>query len=395
MQLIANLDRGGGQEVVRTLVRHLPDEGVDPVVVTLRDGPLRAEIEGLGVPVEVVVGDRRPITAGARGLADLGRLRSRLAGVADRHRVDVIQTHLLRSLDFVAMTLRRPGRRAVFWTVHNAMLELRPDQLPSGDRLLGPKRTAHRWLYRAGARLVDGFIAVSTDVASAVRETYGPPRNRLAVIPNGVDIDRYRGEVDRGAVRRRVGITADAPTIIVVAKLMEQKGHAVLLDALPAIRAQVPDVKVLFVGEGELRADLEERIRSSGLDGVVRTLGDRADVADLLAASEMFVLPSRWEGLPMALLEAMAAGRPVVASAVSGTREVVEDGVSGLLVPPGDPAALARAVVRVLSSADEQHRLGHEGRIRVEACYSARAQARRHAELFRSRLMMPPAGGGT
>lgn len=388
LQAIANLDRGGGQEVVRTLVRYLPEAGSDPVVVSLADGPLRGEIEALGVPVEIVRGRTKALTSGPAAIGELRRIRADLARVVARHRPEVIQTHLLRSLDFLALTLRRePGVRAVFWTVHNAMLDLRADQLPGAQRwLLGPKRLAHRTLYRAGGRLADGFIAVSSDVAESVRAAYRPPSGRLSVIPNGVDVERYTQAVDRNAVRASIGVAPEAPLAIVVAKLMTQKGHAVLLDALPGVLDRVAGLRVVLVGEGELRDALEARVAGAGLQDSVTFAGNRGDIAQLLAASDLFVLPSLWEGLPMALLEAMASGLPVVATAVSGTREVIEDGRSGILVPPGDAPALGAAMIAVLERPETAAALGAAARSRVEDCYSARAQAQRHAELYRSRL---------
>ncbi len=387
MQLVGNLERGGGQEVVRTLVRHLPDADVEPIVVTLSDGPLRSEIERQGIPVEVVAGRRHGVAAGTAALRELRRIRTDLADVVHRHRVSVIQTHLLRSLDFLALSLRGgQGADIVFWTMHNAMLELRADQLPGSRLMLRPKRAAHRMLYRLGARTVDGFIAVSTDVGNAVREAYRPSARRLTVIPNGVDIERYGEEVDRSFVRSEFGIAGDAPVAIVVAKLMEQKGHSVLLDAIPAVLAHIPRLEVLLVGEGELRPSLEARAAQMGIGANLHFAGNRADIPALLAASDLFVLPSRWEGLPMALLEAMAAGLPLVASSVSGTREVVEHSTSGLLVPPDDSSALARAMVKILADPVAADAMGRAARARVDACYSARAQARRHAALYRSRL---------
>jgi len=334
------------------------------------------------------------LTAGPAAVAELRRIRRDLAGVVARHRPQVLQTHLLRSLDFLALSLRRePGVRAVFWTVHNAMLDLRADQLPRSQRwLLGTKRFAHRTLYRAGGRMADGFIAVSSDVAATVREAYRPPIERLAVIPNGVDVERYAREVDRDAVRSSIGVAPDAQLAIVVAKLMTQKGHAVLLDALPRVLERVSALRVVLVGEGELRGALDARVTDGGLAGRVIFAGNRGDIPQLLAASDLFVLPSLWEGLPMALLEAMASGLPVVATAVSGTREVIEPGRSGILVPPGDADALAEAMLGVLEQPAVAASLGAAARKRVEDCYSARAQALRHAELYRLRLASTSGG---
>jgi glycosyltransferase involved in cell wall biosynthesis len=386
LQIVGNLDRGGGQEVVRTLARFLPEEGCAPVVVTLRDGPLRAELEALGIPVEIVAGRTRPFLS-TGSVAELRRIRSDLDHLVRRHRAEVVQTHLLRSLDFLVLSLRGHGTlRAVFWTVHNAMLDLRADQLPGGRWLLWPKRAIHRLLYRVGGRQVDAFIAVSADVAEAVQRDYRPPRGKLAVIPNGVDVDRYGGSSKSGALRAELGIPASAPVAIVVAKLMEQKGHRILLKALPAVRRRVPDLHCLFVGDGHLRDEIAARVRDLGLADRVHLLGDRADVPDLMAVGDVFILPSLWEGLPMALLEAMASRLPVIATAVSGTREVLDDGRSGVLVPAGDAEALGGALTGLLEDPERAARLGAAARDRVEECYSARVQARRHAELYRSRL---------
>lgn len=387
LQVVGDLERGGGQEVVRTLVRHLGEFGVDPVVASLADGPLRGEIEAAGVPVVIIPGRTTSILEGPAAIRDLLRIRAELAGIARVHRIRVIQTHLLRSLDFLTLTLRaEPKIDAVFWTIHNALLDLRADQLPGRVWLLRPKRLVHRMLYRMGGRLVDGFIAVSDDVAASVRRAYRPPRDRLVVIPNGVDIDRYARSDARSVLRDALGVPGDAPLAIVIAKLMTQKGHSVLLEALPIVLDRFPELRTVLVGDGELRHELEMAVRDANLQERVVFLGSRGDIPALLAASDLFVLPSLWEGMPMALLEAMASGLPVVASGVSGTREVVEPDRSGVIVPPGDIGALADGIVRVLSQPAFASSLGQAARVRVEDCYSARAQARRHAQLYRSRL---------
>jgi glycosyltransferase involved in cell wall biosynthesis len=389
LHIVANLERGGGQEVVRTLVRYLPEAGVSPVVVALADGPLRGEIEGLGIPVEIITGRRHSVSSGLGALYELRRIHADLARVIARHRPQVVQTHLLRSLDFVVLSLRRePGVRAVFWTVHNALLDLRADQLPGQRWLLGPKRAGHRLLYRAGGRLVDGFIAVSSDVGNSVRAAYRPPNDRLTVIPNGVDTERYAVSIDRREVRVRAGLPVDGPLAIVVAKLMEQKGHAVYLDALPGVLERVPGLHTAFVGDGALRDVLRARAARLGVAGKVSFLGSRDDVPALLSASDLFVLPSLWEGLPMALLEAMASRLPVVATSVSGTREVVEPDRSGVLIAPGRADMLAAAMAEVLRDGERADALGAAARLRVEDWYSARTQALRHARLYRTRMAM-------
>jgi glycosyltransferase involved in cell wall biosynthesis len=381
MHLIANLERGGAQEVVRTLVRALPSSGWRPVVVTFRDGPLRAEIEAAGVPVRLLPGRRHSMLSPLRTGSELRSIRHELLAAIDDDDVAVVQTHLLGSLDFLALTVRDGRDPIVLWTVHNALLDLRADQLPDDQRwLLGAKRAGYRLAYRLGARRVDGFIAVSDDVATAITHAYRPPRGRLFLIPNGVDVERYAEQGDRAGVRAGLGLPASARLIIVVAKLFAQKGHAVLLEALASTSVRTDDA-VLVVGEGPERDRLEDIARRRGLR-CVRFLGARPDIPQLLAASDLFVLPSLWEGLPMALLEGMAAGLPVIATDVAGSRQVVVNGESGLLVPPGDPTALASAMTGLLADDAERTRLGRAARQRVESEFSAARQAARHAEAY-------------
>ena len=389
LQVVANLDIGGAQEVVRTLSRFLPEFGCRPVVVSLRDGPLRGEIERLGVPVEILPGRSHSLVSSPRAIGELMRLHAELGRSAERHGASVIQTHLLRTLDFVVLPLLlRRGLRHVYWTVHNARLDLRADQVPGRRWLLGPKVRAHRALYWAGVRAASGFIAVSDDAARAVREQLHPPPGKLFTIPNGVDTDRYGAPVDGAAVRARLGLPAGR-LVTVVAKLMEQKGHRVLLDALPGVVERHPDLQVALAGEGPLRDEIARQAAALGLAARVHFVGNRSDVADLLAASDLFLLPSLWEGLPMALLEAMASRLPVIATAVSGSRDVVVNDESGLLVPPGDAAALSVAMAELLADPARAARLAEGARTRVEESFSARTQARRHVALYRRRANRP------
>jgi glycosyltransferase involved in cell wall biosynthesis len=392
LHVIANLDTGGAQEVVRTLVPALAEAGFRPVVASLRDGPLRAPIEAAGIPVEIVSGRRHALTAPHRAVPELLRLRRELASIVERHRVAVIQSHLLRSLDFLVLWLRRePGVRAVLWTVHNARLDLRSDQLPASAvqrALLRPKRAGYRASYRLGARLGDGFVAVSDEVAAAIAREIRPPVDRIATIANGVDTARYPASVDRTQVRAQLGVEDGRTLLLSVGKLMRQKGHAVLVDALSAL--DDPDVLVVVAGDGELRQSLEARSAAAGVADRLRFLGSRRDVPELLAAADGFVLPSLWEGLPMALLEAMASGLPVLATDVSGTRQVVISGTSGLLVPPDDPAALAAGLRELLAIARSPVRssaMADAARSRVEEGYGVRQQAAAHAALYRSVLV--------
>lgn len=383
LQLIGNLDIGGAQEVVRTLAKYLAQCGCRPVVATFKDGPLRHEIERLGIPVEILPSRRYSIVAFPLFVRDMLRIRRALVDLVRRYDITIVQTHLLRSLDFLTLTLRyRTSVRRIFWTVHNSNFALRADQLPGYKWLLGPKRFAHRLLYRWTARWVDGFIAVSDEVRAAILDTIGPVGDKIAVICNGVDIERYQQPDDRSRLRRELGLADSNRLIVVVGTLKEQKGHRYLVEAVASLVSRYSDLRILFAGDGQLRSELQAQARSLGLDDHIHFLGNRSDVPALLAASDYFVLPSLWEGLPMALIEAMASGLPILATQVSGTKQVMVDGQTGLLIPPGDVEQLRAGIVRLLEEPAQAQRMGLAARRRVEEYFSARKQAQEHLALY-------------
>ncbi len=387
MHVISNLEIGGGQEVVRTLVENLAEIGCAPVVCAFVDGPLRQDIERLGIPVEILPDRRYSVIALPLFVAEMLRTRRALLGLTDKYRIQVVQTHLLRIMDLLVLTLKLSRRVRVFWTFHNAYLTLRRDHLPRFAWLRGPKQAAHRALYRLAAHWVDGFIAISDGVRTGIQQTYGPiPDNKIAVIANSVDIRRYTRVKDQSGIRAELGLPPDARIAAVVATFKRQKGHRYLIDAAPAVIARFPNLHILFVGDGELRDELAAQAVERGLGDRIHFLGLRQDVPDLLAAGDCFVLPSLWEGLPMALIEAMAAGLPVIATAVSGSSEVIVDGESGLLIPPADVAALEQAMIRLLADPALAAALGQAARQRVDARYGARKQAQEHLDLYRTNL---------
>ncbi len=383
MQVISNLEVGGAQEVVRTLAEHLAAAGCRTVVCAFGDGPLRQDIERLGLPVELIP-DRRSSVVDLPGfLGEMARIRRELNALIDRYEIDVIQTHLLTTLNFLLLTLR-PGRPVqIYWTFQNARFVLREEHLGKRKILLRPKRLAHRLLYRWGGRRVDGLIAVAEDVKTSIQAHIGGiPEAKIPVIFNSVDFRRYQIDVDRAAVRGRLGLRPSDQLLAVVATFKEQKGHRYLLEAATLLGDRRPDLHLLLIGDGELRTALEERTRALGLAERVHFLGTRRDVPELLAASDGFVLPSLWEGLSVALVEAMAGALPVVATRVSGTNQVMVDGETGWLVPPADPAALAAAIEALLADPKEAAARGDRARRRVEKLFSAQKQARDHLALF-------------
>jgi glycosyltransferase involved in cell wall biosynthesis len=213
------------------------------------------------------------------------------------------------------------------------------------------------------------IIAVSEEVKARYGELGVPPA-KLVVVRNGI---RVPSSVRPPDPALRAALIGNRPEYLVLtpARLHEQKGHAYLL----AAAARVPDATFVFAGAGPLREELERESVSLGVADRCVFLGDRADVPDLLAAADLVVLPSLFEGLPVVVLEAMAAGRPVVATSIGGTDEAVAHEVTGLLVPPRDPGALAAAIGRIRSDPELGRRMGEAGRERVEREFTAEATA--------------------
>ncbi|MDP8923315.1 MAG: glycosyltransferase family 4 protein [Chloroflexota bacterium] len=315
--------------------------------------------------------------AGVRTVNLLARRRTdpaafvRLAGLIRRGGFDLVHTHSFRTeLGTVLATRVMADRPRLVRTAHNL-----------DDFYTRPR---YRGLARAASRSADRLVAISDAVATFLRRDAGLPGERIERIYYGLDATPYRPDVPPPS-RRAAGAR---PTLGVLARLAPQKGHRVLFDALPSVVAAVPNVLARIVGHEELSTVEELRAYAvgRGIADSVSFEGFRADVPELLADLDVFVLPSLWEGFGLVLLEAMAAGRPVVASAVGPIPEIVVNGETGLLVPPGDPDALARAVVRVLRDPDLAARLGRAGRARVEAEFGLDGMVARTEALYQDLL---------
>lgn len=253
---------------------------------------------------------------------------------------------------------------------------VRTEHLP--DLLTDP---GQRRDHAAGLRLVDRVICVSV-AAGASFAAAGVPPDRLAIIRNGLTETPPRRS--RAAVRAELGVDADGAVLLTVARFTAQKDHATLIEALPAVLARHPTAQLWLAGAGPLEDTVMALAETSGLAGAVRFLGLRDDVPDLLAAADLVVLPSRFEGLPLAVLEAMAAGRPVVATRIGGTDEAVADGLTGRLVEPGAPALLAAGILALLDDPAAARACGEAGRARFHGAFTASRMADETAGLYRS-----------
>ena len=242
-----------------------------------------------------------------------------------------------------------------------------------------------RWLVALKYRLHDRVIAISEGIGQ-VLISEGLPAAKLRVVRSAVDHERYAAPVDRAAVRERVQVSTDAFLIGVIAQLIPRKGHRFLLDALPELIAAHPQIQVRFLGQGPLADDLQHRIDAAGLGDHVRLSGFRDDLPEILPALDLVVHPALMEGLGVSLLQAASAGVPIVASRAGGIPEAVREGENGLLVPPGDVAALCAAIGTLLDDPERRRALGAGGRALMAREFSIDAMVEGNLAVYRELL---------
>lgn len=227
------------------------------------------------------------------------------------------------------------------------------------------------------AMKVDRYIAVSQEVARRMHESFRIPLAKLKIIPNGIPIATF-SRSSNSPLREAFSGGTTRPIILTPARLDKQKGQQYLLQAA----VQVPEALFLLVGEGPERASLETQAQQLGIADRVQFLGYRQDIADLLSICDIMVLPSLFEGLPLSILEAMAAGKPVIATYIGGTNEAVIDGETGLLVPPADPAALAGAISRLIANPLLSQKLVAAAKERVQREFSVETMTERVTQIY-------------
>ncbi len=345
---------GGGERQVLGLLAHLHAAGHRQTLAADPRGRLAPRAAELGI---------RVVPLAIRNHLDIPAAR-RLAGLLAREPYAILHFHTARAHAMAAFLGKSSG---VLRVVTRRM----------DYRLRGGWYT--RRLYNHGVQAV---IAISEGVRAMLIESGVEPA-RIHLVPSGVEPAWFAPRPGaRAAARERHGISDAQWLAVVVGALEERKGHAVLLDALASLRD--PRLRVLCAGDGSLRDALPAHAAALGLGDTVRFLGAVDDVAELLAAADAFLMPSHHEGLGVAALEAMAAGLPVVASRVGGLPEAVIDGETGLLVPPGEAAALAHAIARLVADPAQARAFGAAGRARVEACFSMTAMAEGTLAVYRA-----------
>jgi len=349
---------GGQERVALRLAQEQRANGDQAVVVSLApgpDGPLAGEFRDAGI-------EPRTIPKIGEGL-DWG-LPGRLAQQLRRDRVTVVHAHNPQALIYAALAGKAVGATVVY-TCHGQSSVAR-------GRL---------WLTRLAALLVDAYVGVSPRIACRAYRHRECPESKVRIIENGVDLSAFHPDAQtRREVRAELGLPEQAWVVGTVGRLVTDKNPNLLLTAAAPLLG--PQARLLFVGEGPLASGLRSLAVGYSAAPWVHFLGARPDVARLLTAFDVFALSSRTEGLPLALLEAMAVGLPIVATTVGGVPDVVRDDFSGKLVPSGDAAALRAALIHLREHPDEAAMLGQRARDDSQR-FSASTMSRRYLDLYR------------
>lgn len=364
--LIDGLGMGGAERLLVIYLQHLDRTRFEPRVCVMQvkqNNPMAAEIEKLGVPIDFV-----PV----KRLADPAAL-PRLLGYLRRMRPAVLHTQL-EFADTLGSTAAKLLGIPTVSTLHTA------DAPEKGEKSY--RRLKLRWwiLRHFPARV----IAVSEGTRQHHLRVGNLPPQKVVTLHNGIDLARFSpvSSAEIAAMRESLGIPADAPLLVTVAVLRQPKGIQYLLEALPDILRRVPDTRYLIVGDGDHREKLKSIAAEKGVSDHVIFAGTRRDIPQILAAADIFVLPTLTEALPTVLAEAMAAEKPIIASDVGGVPEMLDDGQNGLLIPPADPSALTEACLKLLENPERARAMGKTGRQIVEARFDIQRQVRRLETLY-------------
>jgi glycosyltransferase involved in cell wall biosynthesis len=362
VHVINSLRLGGGERFVYDLVTHLDPGRFRPHILCLyHAGELAEPLKASGVPVDVLYLGRKIRPQGW----------FKMWQVLRRLKPHILHTHLPEACWYGLPAGRLAG------------VPVRIGHLQNVHRYWPIKL---RLLDRAASIFATKSVACSEAVRQFYQNELSYSAAKLEVVCNSVDLKRFHALPDRSEARRLLGFPRDALIAICVAALDEQKGHRYLLEAILKVRAALPETLLLLVGDGSLRQKLEQDVQSRELTSTVRFLGRRTDIPLLLAASDLFVLPSLWEGFGIVLTEAGATGLPTVATDVDGIPEVINDGVTGILVPPANGELLAEAILTLLHDPARRIEMGTRARQFVRERFSISQIARDMELLYLSLL---------
>lgn len=366
LHLIETSGPGGAERMLISLVEALPKHEYRSLVCLLKEGWLNQELQRRGVETVVIP---QPRSVDVNWLWAVWHL------VRTRH-IDLMHSH-----EFAMNT-------------YGSLISLIAG-IPQIATVHGKNYYYKRWYRRLAYRFVarhGRMVAVSEDCRRFLSDNVGVPLEKILTIYNGIPTERYEPSSSiRTDIRSALGVTSDQPVIGTVGNLYPVKGQTYLVQAMSVIVRHWPDCRLIIAGRGELESVLKREAKELGIERNVMFLGYRPDVPELLQAVDIFVLPSLSEGLSLSILEAMAAAKPVVATAVGGNPEVILNSETGYLVPSANPAALAEKIIALLQDPLLAQEIGMNSRARVMQHFSLSAMVNRYLNQYAERLgSIPP-----
>ncbi|MGB8952707.1 MAG: glycosyltransferase [Candidatus Aminicenantales bacterium] len=338
---------GGGQMALLALARSLDRERFEVFVCSREGGPFIRALEKNRIHFYPISFSRRFRQTPVKEIASL----------LDRQKIDILHTHGGVAGLYGRWASRRSRTPVVIHTLH-------------GIHYLHYRNVVRKWalifLERHFSRFTDGIIVVSEADLRSGKKFKLAPEDKMHLIKNGVDFspptEAGGSEGREEEWKRKLKTARDHPVVGTVARLHRQKGIIYFLRAASIIHRRIPEAQILVAGGGPLEQKLRQEAKRLGVQRYFLLLGERTDARELLSYFDVFALPSLWEGLPLALLEAAALGKPIVATDIDGVREVIKDGETGILVPPKNPEILAHAIVRLLEDRQQARNLGQKAK---------------------------------
>ena len=370
LEIILTLEQGGAQSLLLEKARYLQSQSCFVLIVAFYDGATHADFDEAGIPVILIRPKRYPVWVSPLFLLELRRIRMELAAIINQYQIQIVQSHLLSLYDFILPTLHEPNLKARLWTFHSTVFEIR-----RYDRS-GLKTRFYSWIYPFFAKRIDAIVAVSEGVKRSLEVDFG--FQKIRVIENAIPVEKFRVIGERVAFCRQQNIPQDAKIFLSIGRLTKQKGYAYLLEAFAKLHRLNPNIYLCLVGEG----DLEDSLKAQNTPNTL-FLGWRHDIPEVLASVDIFVISSLWEGLSQALLEAMAARKAIIATKVSGTIQVIQDGENGLLVEPGDVESLFYTMQSMLNG-EVAKRLGEAAYQTVRERYDIARLGQDYLRLYQS-----------
>jgi glycosyltransferase involved in cell wall biosynthesis len=349
IHLVEDMKIGGAERIIADIVLGLDRKKYDASVwCVTRGGETATELTEKGIEVKIlgISTYRNPLNT------------FKLTRLLKAARPDIVHTHGYFASVIGRLAARRAGIPVILAHVHSTYWEYR-------------KR--HLMIERKLSRFTHKIICCSKAVESFVNNTEKITDNKTTVIYNGVDEERFSPHQSPTSIRAEFGMDDEAAVVGTVSSLTPHKGHEYLIQAASLLLGTLPSVKFLIVGDGPLRKRLEDQAKNLNIHPAVIFTGARKDIPEILTLMDVFVLPSHTrEGLGLAIIEAMAAERPVVATDIGGIPEAINDSETGLLVPPGDPEGLAKAIIELLQNPKKAKEMGEKGRTRVKEKFTTK-----------------------